>query len=66
MKKLSVLVLFSLLGVFLFAQNKLTSQQRFFCTYCGAEYSNVRDVAITRCQNHPEGKGGGMSFTKAA
>jgi hypothetical protein len=32
-------------------------RQQFFCKHCGMEYSNVRDLTINQCPNHPAGQG---------
>jgi transposase-like protein len=33
-------------------------RQKYFCKYCGMEYSNVGDLTLNQCPNHPAGKRG--------
>ena len=32
-------------------------KQKFFCKYCGMEYSDVRTLTSNICQNNPAGRG---------
>jgi hypothetical protein len=32
--------------------------QKYFCKYCGMEFSDVRNLVTNWCQNHPNGKNG--------
>ena len=51
-----LLVLLLLICAGLYSQSG--QQQRFFCKYCGMEYSSVRDLTANWCQNNPLGKRG--------
>jgi hypothetical protein len=34
------------------------AKQKFFCKWCGMEFSNVRDLTINQCTSHPAGAHG--------
>jgi len=53
-----LLVLLLLSGAGLYSQNGGQQKQKYYCKYCGMEYSNVRDLTANQCPNHPLGKRG--------
>jgi protein-arginine kinase activator protein McsA len=40
------------------ANGQQQQKQKYYCKYCGMEYSNVRDLTANQCPNHPLGKRG--------
>jgi protein-arginine kinase activator protein McsA len=39
-------------------QQQQQQKQKYYCKYCGMEYSSVRDLTANWCQNNPLGKNG--------
>ncbi|MDR2597685.1 MAG: hypothetical protein LBC76_10255 [Treponema sp.] len=40
------------------ANGQPLQKQKYYCKYCGMEYSTVRDLTANWCRNHPLGKNG--------